>query len=151
MHIVRRAHLIPDLNETDSIHEMLDLAVDTLAILDKGNMMVERCRLYLQKLVRAVLHPRARHDSSTNLSQATTGQSPGTRRSLYSYNAAAIHSEPPVAFDYSDGFTQGAFPPYGMHGDTNDLDIGPFLANGNLDFLPFMDDQQMLEQPQGMM
>ena len=136
----------------EEVPRILDMAIETLSFIDVGNQMVERCRIYLQKLVQAYLSGTPSTHQTQGRSQAQNNVSTAVPEASHPFSSQAMtmNNSLATANPSMNGFNgeneNTGFPSYNTFTGIGDLEMGPFMTNGSLDFLSFYDEQQMYRQ-----
>ena len=144
--VARRDHLPCVSITTAEASDILDMANEALVRLDKGNYMIERCRLYLQQLVRLCLYTNTnqvaqplgdhRENDIPRSAPNTISHKPANDQIMHTGSAQVSNT----LANSEEANILSAFT------DINDLDLGPFINNDDLDFFSLLDDP-LLQQP----
>ena len=107
--------------------------------------MIERCRIYLQRLIQIFFSPsgmekRTSQRSRVNSSHDIQAQETISHTNMYAPGRITQYQGYGTGFDTTDSSFMDAFSEIG------DLDLGPFMMNGNLDLLSYFNSDQAYSQ-----
>lgn len=129
------------------VPHILEQAVEALGYLDRGNHMIERCRVYLQKLLQTCF--------AVHMVGSRNGTSESPSYEVTQTQAMAPHQiqiqMPPAEHLTQYGGFSGPYDPSHLStmeafSDVGDLDLGPFMMNGSPEFPSYFVDAQMYSQ-----